>query len=273
MKKTIDTEGFKATIYTYYKVHKRILPWREIITPYGVVVSELMLQQTQVSRVLQKYPSWLTVFPDFESLAQAPFSEILTIWQGMGYNRRAKYLQAIAQKIVGEYGGTVSENPSVLETFPGIGPATARSIITYIYNIPQVFIETNIRRIYIHHFFKDAEGVSDKQLYPLVEATLDRRNPREWYFALMDYGTYLATVVENPNRKSNQYSKQSKFEGSNRQVRGAVLRTLLASGNLDRDEIVQALAFDKERVYPVLDELKKEGFVTETGNRYTIQNE
>ncbi|MBP7967097.1 A/G-specific adenine glycosylase, partial [Candidatus Woesebacteria bacterium] len=179
----MDTQEFNQFIWNYYKDNKRILPWREIITPYGVVVSELMLQQTQVPRVLVKYPEFLVNFPDFESLAQAPFEKLLRVWQGMGYNRRAKYLQQIAQKIIEEYSGVVSDNPAVLETLPGIGPATARSIITYIYNKPEIFIETNIRRIYIHHFFSYASNISDKQLYPFIEKTVDKKNPREWYYA------------------------------------------------------------------------------------------
>lgn len=168
----MDSEIFKNTIWNHYKQNKRILPWREIISPYGVVISELMLQQTQVPRVLVKYPEFLVSFPDFTALANAPFDKLLRVWQGMGYNRRAKYLQCIAKKIMEEYQGVVPQNPRVLETFPGIGPATARSIITYIYNKPEIFIETNIRRIYIHHFFADATNISDKEIYPLVEKTV-----------------------------------------------------------------------------------------------------
>lgn len=266
----MDLEEFKKNILDFYKKNKRILPWREEITSYGVVVSELMLQQTQVSRVLIKYPEFITTFPDFISLAQAPFESLLRVWQGMGYNRRAKYLQQIAQKIAKEYGGGLPDNPLVLESFPGIGLATARSIVTYAYNKPEIFIETNIRRIYIHHFFQDKEGVSDKDLLPIIEKTVDKSNPREWYYALMDYGTALSKTVENPNRKSKHYMKQSKFEGSNRQVRGGILKTLLEHGAMVPEDIMKKTNFEKERVYPVLEDLTKEGFVNEKKGKYQI---
>lgn len=262
--------AFLKLIWDYYSEHKRILPWREHIFPYGVVISELMLQQTQVSRVLVKYPEFLVSFPNFTALANAPFDKLLRVWQSMGYNRRAKYLQLIAKKIMEEYEGVVPQNPRILETFPGIGPATARSIITYIYNKPEIFIETNIRRIYIHHFFADATSISDKEIYPLVEKTLDTKNPREWYYALMDYGTALSKTVVNPNRKSKHYAKQSKFEGSNRQLRGGILKILLDKDHLTKEDIVLLTNFEKDRVYPVLEELQAEGFVNENNGMYTV---
>lgn len=266
----MDEEAFRKLIWDYYSQHKRILPWREKISPYGVVVSELMLQQTQVPRVLVKFPEFLDNFPDFKTLAYAPFESLLRVWQGMGYNRRALYLQRIAKKIVGEYEGVVPQDPRFLETFPGIGPATARSIITYIYNKPEIFIETNIRRIYIHHFFADATNVFDKEIYPLVEKTVDTKNPREWYYALMDYGTALSKMVVNPNRKSKHYAKQSKFEGSNRQVRGGILKILLDKNHLTKEDIVLLTNFGKDRVYLMLEELQAEGFVNEKKGMYTI---
>ncbi len=267
----MEITAFKKIITSYYQENKRILPWREEITPYGVVLSELMLQQTQVSRVLIKYPEFLVNFPDFETLAKAPLEKLLRVWQGMGYNRRAKYLQLIAQKIVKEYKGVVPQTPEILQTFPGIGPATARSIITYIYNKPEIFIETNVRRVYIHHFFANASNITDKDLIPLVENTIDKINPREWYYALMDYGTALAKRVENPNRKSHHYSKQSKFEGSNRQVRGMILKVLLEKGSLTKEDLVTITDFERDRVYPVLEDLAHEGFVQEEKGKYRIQ--
>ncbi len=266
----MDIESFKELILTYYKNHKRILPWRENITAYGVVVSEIMLQQTHVPRVLIKFPEFLARFPDFGTLATAPFELLLREWQGMGYNRRAKYLQQIAQKIVGEHDGRIPDDPRILETFPGIGPATARSIVTYTYNTPEIFIETNIRRIYIHHFFQDKANISDAEILPYVAKTIHRQNPREWYYALMDYGTALSKTVVNPNRKSKHYTKQSKFEGSNRQVRGGILKVLLEKGSLTREDLVDASTYDRDRVYPVLEELEKEGFVMEEKGKYKI---
>ena len=268
----MDKTAFKNIIWDYYRTNRRPMPWRDEITEYGVVVSELMLQQTQVVRVLIKYPEFMNAFPTFQALASSPLVDLLRVWQGMGYNRRAKYLQAIAQKIVKAYGGALPTDPEILETFPGIGPATARSIVTYAFNKPEVFIETNIRRIFIHHFFQDKEGISDKELYPFVEATVDQENPRDWYYALMDYGTYLAKQVPNPNRKSKHYTKQSKFEGSKRQVRGTILKILLDKGNLDREALVTETGFNNERVYPILEDMKQEGFISEEKGEYFIKD-
>jgi A/G-specific adenine glycosylase len=219
--------SFQNKIRDYYNKYARQMPWRETSDPYHIVVSEIMLQQTQVPRVIEKYRAFIEKFPSWNSLSQASFAEVLEMWNGLGYNRRAKYLQMIAQKVVHEFRGTLPDDPAVLETFPGIGKATAASIVVYAFNKPIPFIETNIRRIYIHNFFNGKGNIHDNEIMPLVEETMDHNNPREWYWALMDYGTYLATQVPNPNRKSKHYTKQSKFEGSVRKVRGEILRQLL----------------------------------------------
>jgi A/G-specific adenine glycosylase len=221
-----------------------------------------MLQQTQVPRVLKKFPEFIAGFPSFESLAIAPFAKVLGAWQGMGYNRRAKYLQESAQIIIRQYNGVIPDNPELLVMLPGIGKATAASIITFTYNKPLIFIETNIRRVFIHHFFSDKKGIEDSRITPLVEKFLDREKPREWYYSVMDYGSYLAKIVENPNRKSKHYIKQSKFEGSNRQVRGVVLRELL-NRSLSREELLSKLSFDHDTVNKVIDGLVKENFISE----------
>ncbi|MCA9372314.1 A/G-specific adenine glycosylase [Candidatus Woesebacteria bacterium] len=263
-------EKFNADLWDFYATHKRILPWRETISPYGIAVSEIMLQQTQVSRVLEKYPVFMKTFPDFPTLAQASFVDVLSVWQGMGYNRRAKYLQEIAKRISFSHRNIVPDDPSLLETFPGIGPATARSIVTFIYNTPQIFIETNIRRVFIHHFFEDTVLISDKEIVPLIEHIIDKYNPREWYYALMDYGATLPKHVVNPNRKSKHYTKQSKFEGSRRQMRGKILKELLAANKLDRLEIADKLGYTIGIIYPILQELHQEGFVQEKKGKYMI---
>lgn len=238
---------FKKTITDYYKANGRDLPWRKTSNPYHIVVSEIMLQQTQVPRVVEKYNQFLAIFPTWENLVDAQFSEVLQVWSGLGYNRRAKYLQQIAQKVVNEFNGILPDDPVILETFPGIGRATAASIIVYTFNKPIPFIETNIRRVFIHHFFKAKENIDDLEVRPLVEKTIDIENPKEWYWALMDYGTILATQIENPNRKSKHYGKQSRFEGSVRKVRGEILRQLLKNKQLTEGEIYQ-IDSDKEKV-------------------------
>lgn len=189
-----------------------------------------MLQQTQVSRVLTKYEPFINFFPDFPTLASASFEQILKLWSGLGYNRRALHLHKSAKIIAQELKSNISSDPLLLEKLPGIGKATAASIVVFSYNTPLVFIETNIRRVFIHHFFKDGIKVHDRDIYPLIERTLDQEDPREWYYGLMDYGSYLSKIVQNPNRKSTHYVRQSKFEGSVRQQRGKILRELCMIG-------------------------------------------
>lgn len=222
---------FKKEIWKYYKVHKREMPWRNTANPYHIVVSEIMLQQTQVSRVVPKYTSFIAKFPTWKKLAEAPLKDILLEWQGLGYNRRGKALHNIAQKITKEYKGTLPHDPALLETFPSIGPNTAGSICTFTFNLPVVFIETNIRTVFIHFFFEDKEKIDDKDILKLVEKTLDKKNPREWYYALMDYGAFLKSHNTNINEKSAHHKKQTTFKGSNREIRSHILKALLVKSS------------------------------------------
>lgn len=267
----MEKEAFQSFIWSFGKKHFRPMPWRHSANGYHILLSEVMLQQTQVPRVLVKYPEFLSRFPTVESLAHVPLRDVLSVWQGMGYNRRGMYLKQSAEQLVQQYGGIIPREPHLLERLPGIGPATARAIVVYTYNTPHVFIETNIRRIYIHHFFGDREGVHDKELVPLVEATLDRENPRDWYYALMDYGATLPKLVTNPNRKSKHYTKQSKFEGSTRQVRGSILRALVARDGLSHDALLQYTKTNPSRFVEVIGGMVKDGLVRETGGVYSIQ--
>jgi A/G-specific adenine glycosylase len=255
---------------SYYAENRRSMPWRDTITPYGVFLSEIMLQQTQVPRVMIKYAEFTERFPSFEDLAKATPAQVLATWQGLGYNRRGLFLHASAQKIVHEFGGKLPKSVELVDSLPGIGPATAAAIVTYTFNLPTVFIETNIRRVFIHHFFTDRNDVDDKELLPIVEAALDRENPRDWYYALMDYGTHLAKTVVNPNRKSKHYAVQSKFEGSNRQVRGALLRFFVGGGSFSYDEIVNGVEFAPARVEKALASMVKDGFLVADKKRYRV---
>lgn len=261
----VHMDDFKKLVWEYYRENRRSMPWRDHIDPYHVVVSEIMLQQTQVPRVMTKFAAFTNSFPTFESLAQAPLGDVLREWQGMGYNRRGKYLQQVAQIVMDECAGTLPDDPSVLVKWPGIGPATAASIVCYAYNKPVVFIETNIRRVFIHHFFHDQQGVDDRDIWPLVAEAMDRENPREWYYALMDYGTHLAKTVPNPNRRSRHHSTQSAFEGSRRQVRGAVLRALSgAPEGLSLDQLQQSII--DERLEEVVQIMESEGLISREHN-------
>lgn len=266
----MSIQEFKKTIWNYYKKHKRDLPWRKTTDPYKILISEVMLQQTQVSRILMKYPEFLEKFPTFESLANSSLTDLLRVWKGIGYNRRALYLRSTAQIIVKKYNGKLPDDQKILETLPGIGSATAASIIVYTFNKPVIFIETNIRRVFIYFFFQDKVGVHDKELVPFIEKSLNKKNPREWYWALMDYGTMLAKTILNPNKRSKHYVVQSKFEGSNRQLRGKIIGYLLEH-TAASSENLSSLADEKERIELIVKELMREGFIEKRGIIYTIK--
>jgi len=229
-----------------------------------------MLQQTQTDRVLKKYEHFLSSFPSFESLAQASLKEVLAAWQGLGYNRRGLALQSIAQIIIREYAGNLPNNPTVLINFPGIGKATASSICAFAFNMPTLFIETNIRTVFIHFFFKDRGDIKDSEIMPLIEASVDFRNPREWYYALMDYGVMLKKSLPNPSRKSAHHTKQSKFEGSDRQIRGMILKILTSQSHCTLDELCSLIPRETERIQKALRELKDEKFIDCTKNLISI---
>ncbi len=250
---------FKEEVWNFYKKNKREFPWRKTHNPYKILVSELMLQQTQANRVILKFEAFIKRFPDFQSLNQATTAEVLQLWQGLGYNRRALYLKRIAEKVMTEQKGKLQIWPELLQNLPGIGPYTAKAIYVFVKNKPEVFLETNIRRVFIHHFFKDKQEVKDKELLPLIEQELDSQNPREWYYALMDYGAYLAKTIPNPNRKSSHYTRQSKFEGSLRQTRGKILKLLIVEKNLHKKELEEKI--QSEHFIKAFEQLEKEGFI------------
>lgn len=267
---TSKIREFQELVWDYYRDNARDMPWRANPNPYWVVVSEVMLQQTQVSRVLEKFPEFIDRFGSFEELAASRLADVITAWQGLGYNRRALNLHKLAKVVVDEYSGELPSDPVDLVRLPGIGPGTAGSIAAFAFDAPVVFIETNIRRVFIHHFFEDQVGIDDKQLLPLVAAALDQEAPREWYYALMDYGTYLAKTVPNPNRRSKHHVVQSQFEGSDRQVRGEILR-LLVSKNISAKELFeQSMCSDEARFAKILDGLVKDGLVETTKKGYRL---
>ncbi len=259
---------FKKTIWAHYKQNKRNLPWRKTRDPYKILVSEIMLQQTQSHRVEPKYKSFLEQFPTVEVLAKAKLQDVLKEWQGLGYNRRALYLKKCAEAIVAEHGGKFPKDLNALIALSGIGKATAGDILAFAWNIPTVFIETNIRSVFIHFFFADKEQVTDTDILPLVEKTLDIKDPRQWYWALFDYGVLLKKTI-NPNRKSAHYGKQTKFVGSLRQKRAIILRLILEKPRTQK-EIEKALKYDVEVVIKILSGLEKDGLIKNTRGRFSI---
>jgi A/G-specific adenine glycosylase len=262
--------AFRKKIHDFHLENGRRLPWRRTRNPYRILVSEIMLQQTQVERVIEKYNKFLSAFPDFSSLANAPLPKLLKVWSGMGYNRRALALKALAGNVMNEHGGKLPADPAALVKLPGIGKYTAGAVMAFAFNRPVVFMDTNIRRVFIHEFFKDREGVRDEEIIPIVEKTLDRTDPKTWYNALMDYGAALKKEHGNPNRRSAHYARQSPFENSNRQVRGSILKTLLKESPLTQAQVVKKTGMDAERVKKNLAQLEKEGFIRKRGKIYSL---
>lgn len=261
---------FKQFVWDFYHTNKRDFAWRNIDNPYHILVSEIMLQQTQTHRVISKYQEFITAFSTLEELAAAQLIQVLAVWQGLGYYRRARFLHQLAQKVVSEYAGILPQDPKILQTLPGIGPNTAGSLCAFAFNKPVVFIETNIRTVFIDSFFRDEVSIADKKLLPLIESTLDQDNPREWYYALMDYGVFLKLNKTNPSRKSAHYTKQSKFEGSDRQLRAQILKLLVKNQSLSHEDIVLNVAQDVARVEKTINQLQSEGFIKMVNGIYFV---
>jgi A/G-specific adenine glycosylase len=261
---------FQRAVYAYFHENERELPWRLTSDPYKILVSEFMLQQTQVQRVIEKYGEFITRFTDFAALARSRLRDVLAAWQGLGYNRRALSIQQTAQRVVTEFNGRLPDSVATLETLPGIGPATAGALVAFAFEQPVVFIETNIRRVFIHFFFPNRTGVTDREILPLVEQTMDRDRVRTWYYALMDYGAVLPKVAPNPNRRSAHHHRQGPFLDSNRQIRGLILKALLANPHLSEEELVKTVAKQPERTRTIINHLVREGFLDRRGNQLRI---
>lgn len=255
----MTTKKFQNTVWEYYRKYGRDFAWRKTRDPYKILVSEMMLQQTQASRVEPKYESFLKKFPTTKALATAKLQDVLREWQGLGYNRRALFLKRAAETVERDFGGKFPKDFKTLCSLPGIGPATAGDMLAFCWNIPVVVIETNIRSVFIHFFFPDKEKVSDTEILPLIEKTLDQENPREWYWALFDYGAFLKKT-SNPSKRSAHHVKQSSFVGSYRQKRAAILRTILKKPHTSK-EIQEVFKYEHNVVAQILLDLEKEGFV------------
>jgi A/G-specific adenine glycosylase len=274
-KKPTSTQiaAFRRTVLTHFKKEGRhTLPWRATTDPYAIAVSEIMLQQTQAGRVVEKYTTFLKRFPTVQSLARAQLPAVLALWSGLGYNRRAKFLHQMAKTVVSELKGKFPRTAEGLEALPGIGPYTARAICAFAYNQPVAFIETNIRTVFIHHFFADAENISDATLLPIVEAAIDQKNPRQWYAALMDYGSALKQQGNRVHRKSKHYVRQSAFTGSTRQLRGAIIRSLL-NGSKTPTRIIAETERSAAEVSTILAVLIGEKMIQKQGRNYALANQ
>ena len=256
---------FRRKILTWYRRNARHdLPWRQTRDSYRILVAEVMLQQTQVVRVLDYYRGFLQKFPTVRHLARAPLGDVLALWSGLGYNRRARYLWEAAQVVVRAFAGTFPRDAATLETLPGVGPYTANAVCCFSGGACEPFLETNIRRVMLYYFFPRSKNVSDKKLLATLKRIAPRTNQRDWYLALMDYGALAMGEVENPNRRAKNYTRQSKFEGSNRELRGKILRILLTEHSATVAELQQGISPlpHLQKMASVLATLRNDGLVS-----------
>ena len=261
--------AFRRDVWAHYRESGRHnLPWRTTRNPYHILVSEVMLQQTQVPRVVGKYKEFLKKYPTLRSLAKSNLKEVLKVWSGLGYNRRAKYLHESAKMIVTKYRGSI-KNATASAKLPGVGAYTNAALRIFAFNEPVTMLETNIRAAYIHYFFPKAKAVSDRDLTPFVEMAARGQDPREWHSALMDFGAHMKKLHENPTARSASYVMQSKFEGSLRQVRGEILR-LLGAGSYGDLALAKTLTHDERRVREALRGLMKDGLVVSEKGSWRI---
>jgi A/G-specific adenine glycosylase len=258
----------------------RCLPWRNTQDAWLILLSEVMLQQTQVTRVLEYWPCWAERFPTATALAAAAVADVLAFWQGLGYNRRALALKRAAEQIERDHAGRPPRSYEALLALPGVGPVTAAGVRIFAYGQPQLYLETNVRAVFLHHFFAGRAQVADKELIPLIEASCDRADPRTWYYALLDYGSHLKKTVPNPSRASRHHTLQSRFEGSLRQKRAHVLRELLALQQATTEELLASLDVSEqaagrvclttEKLDTILQTLAAEGFIVLTNDVWMI---
>lgn len=261
----METAEFQEIVWQKSRELYRDMPWRRDTRPYYVLVSEIMLQQTQVDRVVLKFEAFIAAFPTIQALAAAPLAEVLALWSGLGYNRRAKFLHEAAKMVVRDFDGEFPRSTAELVKLPGVGINTAGAIAAYSFNEAVAFIETNVRTVYFHHFFRDEQQVSDRQLAEVVACTIDTEHPREWYWALMDYGSYLKKNGAGRNSKSKHYKKQAALKGSVREIRGQIMKAL-AKHDSTTKSLKDTVTYD-ERFEPALEGLLRDGLIDKTNDR------
>jgi A/G-specific adenine glycosylase len=249
---------FRLKIFRWWRTHRRDLPWRHTNDPYAIAVSEVMLQQTQVSRVIPKYAEFMKTWPDVYSLAGARQDSVLRIWKGMGYNRRALYLHRMAKDVVGLYDGKFPDKEELLAALPGLGTYTVRAILVFAFRKNTVCVDTNIRKIITHYFFKD-KPQKPAIIQSLAEQLVPVGKSWEWHQALMDYGA----LELNQSRITYQVSrkKQKPFRETNRFFRGRII-DILREGKAEEhsliDKFSETYGKDKKFTKNIIESLIKD---------------
>jgi len=253
--------AFQRFVRTYFKNYGRDFPWRRTKDPYKILVSEVMLQQTQTERVVVKYAEFLKAFPTWKALSAASPAEVVKVWMGLGYYRRAFNLHKAARSVCENFGGKPPRSAEALKKLPGVGPYTAAAVAAFAFGEAAPMIETNIRTVYLHLFYPQASEVSDSEILDKVAETMCRKDPRTWFYALMDIGVVLKKHTKGVNARSKHHVKQSRFQGSQRQVRAAVLKLVVSRARIKRDEVLSTLVYEKKKVERALLDLESEGLI------------
>ena len=265
--------AIRHLVYRFDRSQRRSLPWRgAAVSPYQVLVSEIMLQQTQVDRVIPKYLAFIERFPTVAVLAQATLPDVVAHWQGLGYYRRGRYLRDAAVVVMERFQGELPSEVALLTTLPGVGEYTAAAVRAFAFNRPSIVIETNIRAVLLYLLHPGEQGVTDTVLRQELALLQPTRDYRRWYAALMDYGSDLKRRFANPSRASAHHVSQGRFEGSDRQIRGELVRQLLAGGpeGVRAEQLVSLAGGEEPRVQRMLDRLVGEGLAVRVNERYLI---
>jgi A/G-specific adenine glycosylase len=194
-----DRRRFRQRLLTWYRRHGRDLPWRKTDNPYHILVSEIMLQQTQVDRVLPKYEEWLAKYPSFDALASAPEQDVTNTWRPLGYNIRPRRLQSIARETVARYGGSLPSDEETLLSFKGIGAYTAGAIRSFAFRERAAILDTNVARVLFRVFVATGDPKSHamkKHLWTLSETLVPSRHVFDFNQALMDFGAMVCVARE-----------------------------------------------------------------------------
>lgn len=258
--------SFQKMILTWWQSHQRNLPWRRTHDPYRIMVSEVMLQQTQVSRVLPKYKEFLRAFPTVVDLAKATPAHVLRVWKGMGYNRRALYLHHAAKIIVEQYQGQFPVSEQQLSKLPGLGTYTARAILVFAYKQEVPLVDTNIRQIITHFFFDDVRQ-KESVIETVAQQLLPKGKSWEWHQALMDYNAVAMSKLKT--QMSKRKKKTIPFRESNRFFRGRIIDRL-REGEVKEQELIGECisAYGKTRSFMrgIIASLIKDGLIERTSH-------
>ncbi|MCE1189853.1 MAG: Fe-S cluster assembly protein HesB, partial [Ignavibacteria bacterium] len=259
-----DISLFQSKILRWYTSNKREMPWRDNPSPYQVMISEFMLQQTQYRRVIPYYYQFLCTYPDIYSLANANAADLLRLWSGLGYNSRALRLQQSARIILEKYNGVIPAEYKFLIDLPGVGDYIASAILAFAFNIPEAVIDINIKRVFIHEF-QLPTGISYKRLKEFAARFVPGGRSSEWHNALMDYGASLPAATR---KSSAPAAVQKPFEGSVRQLRGKIVKLLITVPQLTGADMHQY--FQDPRLDDILEKMVNEQLVQYRENKYSL---